>query len=157
MANRFNICIFCTTFTFLTLSLSNPSVAEATLDEDPNQLQYQSDHKSKNAAFYYSRAFELLRFPESGELKKEVYAIVENGWRQDHREAEKLLQENALCLLEFKKGTELAHCDFDFGREYKYLAEKEYPPPSAYSLFIMIELQARYHEKQARFEAAVEL
>ena len=98
-----------------------------------------------------------MKFPESGELKREVYAIVQNGWRQEHGEAEKLLQENALCLLEFKKGTELAHCDFDFGRKIEYLAEKEYPSPIAYTLFTMIELQARYRERQARFQTAVDL
>lgn len=157
MANRHIICFFWTALTFLTLSLSNPYVAEATSGDDPNQPNYQSDRKSNNAAFYYSRAFELLKFPESGELKSEVYAIVQNGWRQEHREAEKLLQENAVCLLEFKKGTELTHCDFDFGRKIPYLAEKDYPSPIAYTLFTVIELQTRYHEKHERFETAVGL
>ena len=40
---------------------------------------------SDNAADHYSRAFELLKFPEAGELKEETYAIVKNGWLQARR------------------------------------------------------------------------
>ena len=144
-------------FIFLAISPTCLCSKEPKIGDELNQPISISGRKSDNAAFYYSKAFELLKFPESGDLKKDIYAIVENGWLHEYREVKRLLQENASCLQEFIKGTELVHCDFDFGHKPQYLIEKDYPLPTAYTLFTMVELQARNYEKQHKFDKAVDL
>ncbi|MGD8521680.1 MAG: hypothetical protein PVF56_11100 [Desulfobacterales bacterium] len=110
-----------------------------------------------NAATHYLKAFELLKYPESKTMGKEISEIIENGWLQDSIEIKKLLQENELSIRQYQKGIAFINCDFDFGKAPKYLFEKEFPAPAAWKLFSIIMLKGRYHERQNDYAAAVDL
>jgi hypothetical protein len=115
------------------------------------------DKQPGNAAAYYSRAFDLLKYPESKKLNKKISEIMQNGWLHENPEIKKVLEENELSIQEFQKGIEIGDCDFDFGKEPKYLFEKEFPAPAAWKLFSIILLKGRYHEGQNDYASAVDL
>lgn len=110
-----------------------------------------------NAAAHYSKAFDLLKYPESKKLDREISEIMENGWLHENMEIKKLLEENKLSIQEFQKGIAIGDCDFDFGKEPKYLFEKKFPALEAWKLFSIILLKGRYHERQNDFASAVDL
>jgi hypothetical protein len=110
-----------------------------------------------NAAKHYSKAFDLLNYPESKTLDKKISEIMENGWLHDSIEIIKVLQENELSIRQYQKGIAFINCDFDFGKAPKYLFEKDFPAPAAWKLFSIIVLKGRYHESQNEYAAAVDL
>jgi hypothetical protein len=115
------------------------------------------DKQPGNAAAYYSRAFDLLKYPESKKLNKKISEIMQNGWLHENPEIKKVLEENELSIQEFQKGIAIGDCDFDFGKEPKYLFEKDFPAPTAWRLFSIILLKGRFHERQNDFASAVDL
>jgi hypothetical protein len=86
-----------------------------------------SAKQPENAAAHYFKAFDLLKYPESTNLDKEISERMENGWLHENMEIKKLLEENKLSIQEFQKGTAIGDCDFDFGKKPKFLFEKKFP------------------------------
>jgi hypothetical protein len=133
-----------TTFVICFATLSNSLFAQ------------QKDVQTKNAAVYYSKAFDLLKYPASAELKNKIQEIVKNGWKEEDKELEKVLTENKPCFDEFKKGLRLEKCDFTFGKEYKHIFEKELPPFLKIKKFTsLLLLKGRHYEKQEEFDKAI--
>ena len=83
--------------------------------------------------------------------------VIKNGWQED-KELEELLNQNEVCFKEFKKGVLLKKCDFDFGKKYKYLIQKQ-PPPflKIRNLSNLLLLKGRYLEKKGDFDKAIDL
>jgi hypothetical protein len=114
--------------------------------------------KIKNAAVYYSRAFDLLKYPESQRIKNKLQQIVKNGWKEGNKELVEILEQNELCFNEVKKGLKLEKCDFTFAKEYDSLAEKELPPfVKVGELSNLLLLKARYYQKEKNFERAINI
>ncbi len=111
----------------------------------------------ENAAVYYLKAFELMQYPNTGEVIKKIRRVIKNGWQED-RELEEILNQNEMCFKEFKKGILLKKCDFNFGKKYKYLALEEPPPGLKIShLSELLLLKSRYLEKKEDFDEAIDL
>lgn len=111
----------------------------------------------ENAAVYYLKAIELLKYPDSQEIKNKLQITIKNGWQEENKELENILYQNEVCLNEFKKGLLLKRCDFDFGKKYKYLATKELPPlVKLRDLSNLLFLRARYYEGQGNFNDAID-
>ena len=111
----------------------------------------------ENAAVCYLRAFELMHYPNTGEVIEKIRRVVKNGWQED-KELEKILNQNEMCFKEFKKGVLLKKCDFDFGKKYKYLIQKQ-PPPflKIRNLSNLLLLKGRYLERKGDFDEAIDL
>jgi len=111
-----------------------------------------------NAAIYYSKAFDLLKYPFPAEPDfNKLKEIIERGWQEESKEAEKILEENEPCLSELKKGLLLKKCDFAFGEEYKYLTVKKLPNlVKARNSLNLLLLKGRYYEKQKDFAKAID-
>ncbi|RKY31948.1 MAG: hypothetical protein DRP67_01675 [Candidatus Omnitrophota bacterium] len=112
----------------------------------------------ENAAVYYLKAFNSLHYPKSMEVKNKINIVIKNGWQADYKELEKLLNQNEICFKEFKKGVSLKKCDFNFGKKYKYLIQKE-PPPflKIIQLSELLLLKGRYLEKKGNYDEAIDI
>jgi predicted house-cleaning noncanonical NTP pyrophosphatase (MazG superfamily) len=126
-------------------------------DDKLNNPTSVSVRASDNAAVYYNKAFDLLKYPDSQKLDNEINEIIKDGWQHEHPEVIHLLRENNISLEAFRKGTELAHCDFESGHKGKYLFEKNIPAANAWRLCTIVLLMGRYHETQKEYEKAVDL
>jgi len=112
----------------------------------------------ENAAVYYSKAFNLLYYPKSMEVKNKIKIMIENGWQGEDKELEKLLNQNEICFKEFKKGVSLKKCDFNFGKKYKYLIQKELPPfLKIIHLSELLLLKGRYLERKGNYDEAIDI
>jgi hypothetical protein len=112
----------------------------------------------ENAAVYYSRALDLLKYPDSQEIRDTLKGIIQHGWQAENREIEDILRHNERCLTEVRRGLLLDRCDFDFGKKYKYQVERKLPRLDRI-LFLsdLLLLKGRYYEKQGVFGDATEL
>lgn len=161
------ITLICSAFSFCVESLAESSkvgvsaqrsiVGNNILQIIAVRLTNFDDRQHQNAAAYYSKAFDLLKYPESKKLDKEISEIMQNGWLHENLEVKKLLEENELSMREFQKAIAIGDCDFDFGKEPQYLFEKDFPASTAWKLFSIIILKGRYHERQNDFASAVDL
>ena len=112
----------------------------------------------ENAAVYYSRAIDLLKYPDSQQIQDELKGIIQYGWQAENREIENILRQNEPCLKEVHRGLLLEKCDFDFGKKYKYQVERELPPLGRIlNLSDLLLLKGRYYEKQEAFGEAAEV
>ena len=103
----------------------------------------------ENAAVYYSRAIDLLKYPDSQEIQDELKGIIQHGWQAENREIENILRQNERCLTEVQRGLLLDTCDFDFGKKYKYQVERELPRlDRIFIISDLLLLKGRYYEKQ---------
>lgn len=160
------IMLICNSFSFCVLPLAGSAkeivAAERTIVKNnhfknlPLQPIDFSDRQPRNAATYYLKAFDLLKYPEPKTLDKEIREIMQNGWLRENIEIKRLLKKNELSIQEFQKGIAISNCDFDFSRKQKYLFEKNFPGAAAWKLFSIILLKGRYHESQNDFESAVD-
>jgi hypothetical protein len=127
---------------------------EIVVKNNPQIMAAQSinfgDKQPGNAAAYYSRAFDLLKYPESKKLNKEISEIMQNGWLHENPEIKKVLEENELSIQEFQKGIEIGDCDFDYGKEPKYLFEKDFSAPAAWSLLKAISIKRKLKNDYVR-------
>lgn len=159
--------LICSAFSFCAVSLAGSSKESVSAqraiggNNSPQIIAVRpinfGDRQPGNAAAYYSKAFDLLKYPESKKLDKEISEIMQNGWLHENLEIKKLLEENESSIQEFQKGSAIGDCDFDFGKPPKYLFEKDFPAPTAWKLFSIILLKGRYHERQSDFTSAVDL
>ena len=114
--------------------------------------------ETENAARYYSKAFDLLRYPESEAIASQLRGVIKNGWQKEHEELEKVLAENEACFTEFKNGLTFEKCDFNFGKKYKYLAQRELPPLlEIKNLSNLLLLEGRYYEKEEKSDKAIDV
>lgn len=102
---------------------------------------------TENAARYYSKAFDLLRYPESEPLKSQLQEVIRNGWQREYEELEKVLSENEACFAEFGKALTFEKCDFNF----------EPPLLEIKNLSNLLLLEARYYEREAKSDKAVDV
>lgn len=112
-----------------------------------------------NAAIYYSKAFDLLKypFPSEKETYNKLEEIIKKGWQGENKDVEEILKQNEPCLKELKKGLLLKKCDFAFGKEYKYLIVKKLPNVvKARESSNLLLLKGRYYEKQEDFARAID-
>ena len=126
--------------------------------KDLSSIDKSQTQEEKNAAFYYIRAQNLLRYPGSKDLQDRLKLIIKNGWQSNNEDLKNVLKENEPCIGEFKKGVLLKNCDFDLGEKYKYLIDKKLPPiANLKRLSELVMLQARYYEKERDFSRAKDL
>jgi hypothetical protein len=112
----------------------------------------------ENAAVYYSRAIDLLKYPNSQEIQDTLKGIIQHGWQAENREIENILRQNERCLTEVQRGLLLETCDFDFGKKYKYQVERELPRlDRIFIISDLLLLKGRYYEKQGSFGDATEV
>jgi hypothetical protein len=112
----------------------------------------------ENAAVYYSRAIDLLKYPDSQEIQDKLKGIIQHGWQAENREIENILRQNERCLTEVQRGFLFDTCDFDFGKKYKYQVERELPRLDRILILSdLLLLKGRYYEKQGAFGDATEL
>jgi hypothetical protein len=115
-----------------------------------------AEEQRDNAATYYNKAFELCTYSYQHPLNTKVTDIIKNGWKVEDKELEELLKQNALAFTEFKRGLRLEKCDFTFGKEYKYLINRDIPNLlKVRNLSNLLLLNSRYYEKQKEFNRAV--
>lgn len=111
----------------------------------------------KNAAWCYNLAFALIKYPDSKDLNNRITQVIQKGWQGQDKELDAVLKDNEPAFKEFKKALRLKRCDFDFGRKYKYLIQKEIPTYSKIrSLYRLNLLRARYDESKGRADEALE-
>lgn len=131
----------------------------------PNRLFAQQETvnnaKEENAAVYYLKALDLIKYPESKEVASKISGIIKDGWQKDDKELEAVLTENESSFAEFNKGFVLQKCDFDFGKTYKYFHQKKFPSSSFQidkikNLSKLLVLKGRYYEKQGNIPEAVD-
>jgi len=112
----------------------------------------------ENAAVYYSRAIDLLKYPDSQEIQDKLKGIIQHGWQAENREIVNILRQNERCLTEVQRGLLLETCDFDFGKKYKYQVERELPRlDRIFIISDLLLLKGRYYEKQGAFGDATEV
>ena len=64
--------------------------------------QQENIAQEDNAAVYYLKAFDLLKYPETKEFADKVKEIINNGWR-DEKELEKVLIEKEESIPDSRK------------------------------------------------------
>jgi hypothetical protein len=112
----------------------------------------------KNAAWCYNLAFDLTKYPDSKDLNNRITQVIQKGWQGRDRELEAVLKDNEPAFREFKKALRLKRCDFDFGRKYKYLIQKEIPTYAKIrSLYRLNLLRARYEESRGESDKALDV
>lgn len=112
----------------------------------------------ENAAVYYSRAIDLLKYPDSQEIQDTLKGIIQHGWQEENREIVNILRQNERCLTEVQRGLLLETCDFDFGKKYKYQVERELPRlDRIFIISDLLLLKGRYYEKRGAFGDATEV
>ncbi|MDD4907828.1 MAG: hypothetical protein PHJ00_02065 [Candidatus Omnitrophica bacterium] len=112
----------------------------------------------RNAAWYYTQAFGLLKYPDSKDLNSRISRVIQKGWPDQDKELELVLKDNEPAFREFKKARRLKKCDFDFGRKYKYLIQKEIPTYSKIrSLYRLNLLRARHYESEGDDDKALDI
>ena len=112
----------------------------------------------KNAAWCYNRVFALIKYPDSKDLNNRISQVIQKGWQGPDKELEAVLKDNEPAFKEFNKALRLKRCDFDFGRKYRYLIQKEIPTYSKIrSLYRLNLLRARYDESKGRADEALEV
>lgn len=113
--------------------------------------------ETDNAAIYYTKAFELMKYPEAKEVRNKIRQIIENGWQADP-EIQGFITDNETSFANFYKGLILPKCDFTFGEKYRYLIQKKIPPfGKIRNLSNLLFLKARYCQKQKDFAQAVDI
>ncbi len=110
--------------------------------------------KITNAAIYYSKAMELLKYPVDEKLKQKIENVVKNGWDQKDEALKDVIEDNKLCLETIEKAKELTDCDFAYKKPYKYLLEKELPPLELWDLHQLLLVNVRYYEYQENWDQA---
>lgn len=111
----------------------------------------------ENAAVFYSKAFALLQYPASQGLKDAIQATIKNGWQGENQELERILDQNETALREFQKARPVKRCDFQFGKETKYVIDRAVPPVTQIrDLFYLALLSARQDESRGSFQSALE-
>jgi hypothetical protein len=122
------------------------------------QQKARDNGRVDNAAVYYSRAIDLLKYPDSQQIQDELEGIIQHGWQAEHKEPANILRQNEPCLNEVQIGSLFEKCDFDFGKEYRYQVERELPPfDRILKLSDLLLLKGRYYEKQGAFGKAAEV
>ena len=112
----------------------------------------------ENAALYYSRAIDLLKYPDSVEIQDKLEGIIQHGWQAEHKELANILRQNKPCLNEVQIWSLFERCDFDFGKKYKYQVERELPPfDRVLRISDLLLLKGRYYEKQGASGKAAEV
>ncbi len=112
----------------------------------------------ENAVVYYSRAIDLLKYPDSQEIQNKLKGIIQHGWQAENREMENILRQNEGCLTEVQRGLLLDKCDFDFGKRYKYQVERQLPRLDRILIISdLLLLKGRCYEKQGAFGDATEV
>jgi hypothetical protein len=111
----------------------------------------------KNAAWCYNLAFALIKYPDSKDLNNRITQVIQKGWRGQDKELEAILKDNEPAFKEFNRALRQKRCDFDFGRKYKYLIQKEIPTYSKIrSMYRLNLLKARFYESKGRVDDALE-
>jgi len=111
----------------------------------------------KNAAWYYNKAVGLLRYPDSRETVNRIQEVIKVGWKDKDQELEEILKNNEPAFREFQKALPLKKCDFDFGRKYEYIIQKETPAHSKIrNLCRLLLLKGRHYERGRRLKEAAE-
>ncbi|MEK6715620.1 MAG: hypothetical protein AABY43_06210 [Candidatus Omnitrophota bacterium] len=124
------------------------------------QQEAASDPQEGNAAVYYTKAMELLKFPDPAqrpEIFKRIAEIMEKGWQEEDKDVEEILQQSEPSLKEFSNGILLKQCDFTFGKKYEYLIDE--PIPSLLKIRELTELvilKGRWYEKNGEFNKATD-
>ncbi len=112
----------------------------------------------KNAARLYNGAFELLKYPDSKDLNSRITLVIQKGWQSEDGDLEAVLKDNEPAFKEFMKAVRLKSCDFDFGRKYKYLIQKEIPTYSKIrGLYRLNLLRARFDESKGEYDDALKI
>lgn len=123
-----------------------------------NLFAQQENTGLENAAVYYQKAMDLLKYPESTEVQNKLQGIINGGWKGEDKEIENILEENEPSLNEFQRGVLLKKCDFDFGKNYKYLALKQYPNIlKIRKISNLLLLKGRHYEKEESFDKAIDI
>lgn len=123
-----------------------------------SQWQITDKTKEENSAVYYSKAMDLLNFPNiASPLFKKINETVQRGWLTEDKDLEAILKQNELVLDEVDKGVLLKRCDFDFGKGYKYLITKKLPNIlTLRNIMNLLILKGRFQEKKGNFDKAIE-
>lgn len=124
--------------------------------------EYEISEKT-NATHFYVKAFSLLVWPSPDlyrDFDRKAKDIIDNGWEGVDKDLENVLAKNQAAIDEFEKAVKLKKCDLTFGKEYKYLVDKE--PPYLYlkkgkKLSILVMLKGRHYETQQHFDKAINL
>ena len=123
----------------------------------PETREAPSKIETDNAAVFYSNAFALLQYPTSQTLKDHIQATIKNGWRDENRALENILDQNTAALREFQKALSVERCDFQSGQENAYAIQKPGPPVIAIrNLSRLVLLSARQEERRGNVPSAIE-
>ncbi|RKY39427.1 MAG: hypothetical protein DRP75_02135, partial [Candidatus Omnitrophota bacterium] len=96
-----------------------------------------------------------MYYPKSREVINKIRGVIKEGWQED-KELEELLNQNEISFREFRKGVLLKKCDFDFGKKYKYLIQKQaLPLLKIRNLSNLLLLKGRYLEKKGDLDKAI--
>lgn len=108
-----------------------------------------------NAAVYYNKAFELMKnYPD--EIDKKILDVVQNGWKGEDAELEKILAENEPAFKEFEKGLALEKCDFTLGKIYDNpYTQQGVNLLKARSVSSLAILRGRWYERQNNYNQAI--
>jgi hypothetical protein len=113
----------------------------------------------KNAAEYYTKAFEALQLPESEQTMGPATMIMMQGWANHGTpELERFIDRNEECLELFAKGVAVENCDFTFGEPKVMLfSGTSRWNRSVWNMTRLVVLAARRAEHRGDMEKAVEM
>ena len=121
------------------------------------QQENTNNSETENAAVYYSKAFDLLEYPQSDAVKAQLKEAVTHGWQKEYEELENILTENGPCFEELEKGLKTEKCDFNLGGESKYIIDKIIPDArKTRNLSQLLLLKGRHCEQQNNIDGAID-
>ena len=109
-----------------------------------SQIEKQSQYTDRstapkvNAAVYYLKALDQLKYPSDEDSNQRLQDIIDLGWDLESDENESVLHDNKRCLDSIHKANNLTRCDFSYKKPYKYLIDKEaFPCSNMQKVFII--------------------
>ena len=92
MTGKYKILSVFTAFIFLILPPTGLSGKEPTSGDELNNPISPSVRASGNAAVYYQKAFDLLKYPDSKKLDNEINEIIKDGFIKKRSGAVKIIE-----------------------------------------------------------------
>ncbi len=114
---------------------------------------------TNNAAVYYTKAVDQLKYPpyqERKEITHKIKNILKKGWKSKNSELRNILVQNRDSIQLFKRGFLLEKCDFNFGKKIKYIIHrKPLPLTKLWYLTKLCLLEGKYYESINQDDQAV--
>lgn len=109
-----------------------------------------------NAAVIYRESIDNLKGIPDNFIDK-AKEVINNGWLAGHSDIRELLLQNQKAIDDFKRASELAYCDFTFGKTVEKTANAPLPfSGNILMLARLVLLEARFYEKENKMGLALE-